>query len=114
MAETGGEVLTVTENGYGKRTKMEDHRLTGRGGQGIVAIKTNERNGKIVAALQVTPQDEVMLITDRANLVRTTVKGIRRTGRASLGVRLIRLDPTEKLVAMQRIVDDPISDNDLS
>jgi DNA gyrase subunit A len=107
MAEVGGEVLTVTANGYGKRTPIEEHRLTGRGGQGIVAIKTNERNGKIVAALPVIAKDEVMLITNRANLVRTQVKGIRRTGRASQGVRLIRLEADEHLVAMQRIADEP-------
>jgi DNA gyrase subunit A len=97
--------LTVTENGYGKRTPIEEHRVTGRGGQGIIAIKESDRNGKMVAALQVTPQDEVMLITNRANLVRTNVEGIRRTSRASQGVRLIRLEDQESLVAMQRIAE---------
>jgi DNA gyrase subunit A len=109
IAEQGGEILTVTENGYGKRTPIEEHRLTGRGGQGVVAIKTSERNGKLVTALQMRAQDEVLLITDRANLVRTTVKGIRQSGRASQGVRLIRLESGERLVAMQRIVDEDVS-----
>lgn len=105
IAQASGEILTVTENGYGKRTPIEDHRLTGRGGQGIIAIKSSERNGKIVAALQVTTEDEVMLITDRANLVRIEVTGIRRTSRDSQGVRLIRLEESEKLAAMQRIAE---------
>jgi DNA gyrase subunit A len=105
IAQPGGEILTVTENGYGKRTPIEEHRVTGRGGQGIIAIKESDRNGKMVAALQVTPQDEVMLITNRANLVRTNVEGIRRTSRASQGVRLIRLEDQESLVAMQRIAE---------
>src|SRR6185312_9134954 len=90
IAQPGGEILTATENGYGKRTPIGEHRITGRGGQGVVAIKTGARNGKVVAALQVVPEDEVMLITNKANLVRTQVEGIRRVGRDSQGVRLVR------------------------
>ncbi len=105
IAQSSGEILTVTENGYGKRTPIEEHRLTGRSGQGVTAIKTSIRNGRIVAALQVTEQDEVMLITNRANLIRTEIVGIRRTSRVSQGVRLIRLEDAERLVAIQCIAE---------
>lgn len=108
IATTEGEILTVTEHGYGKRTPIQEHRLTGRGGQGIVAIKTSERNGKVVAALQVIDSEEIMMITNRANLIRINVHSIRSSGRAAQGVRLIRLDKGEKLVAIQ-----PIKENTL-
>lgn len=103
IAKSEGEILTATENGFGKRTPITDHRLTGRGGQGVVAIKTSERNGKVVGAAQVVNNDEVMLITDKGTLVRTRVEEIRSAGRNSQGVRLIRLSETEKLVSLQRI-----------
>lgn len=103
IAKPEGAILTATENGYGKRTPIEDHRLTGRGGQGVVAIQTSERNGKVVGAVQVFPNDEVMLISDRGTLVRTRVDEIRLAGRNSQGVRLIRLSENEKLVGLQRI-----------
>lgn len=105
IAQTAGEILTATENGYGKQTPIQEHRLTGRGGQGVVAIKTSTRNGKVVAALQVVAQDELMLITNKAKLVRTQVLGIPKVGRSSQGVRLIRLTKGESLVALQRIAE---------
>lgn len=105
LAKPGGAILAASENGYGKRTAIEEHRLTGRGGQGVVAIKTSERNGKVVGALQVFPGDEVMLISDRGTLVRTRVDEIRLAGRNSQGVRLIRLSENEKLVGLQRVAD---------
>lgn len=103
IAKPHGEILTATENGYGKRTPIEEHRITGRGGQGVVAIKTSERNGRVVGAVQVLPSDEVMLISDRGTLVRTRVDEIRSAGRNSQGVRLIRLNEGEKLVGLQRV-----------
>jgi DNA gyrase subunit A len=103
IAQTGGEILTATENGYGKRTAIDEHRITGRGGQGVVAIKTSERNGRVIGATQVFPGDEVMLMSDRSTLVRTCVDEIRSAGRNSQGVRLIRLNEGEKLVGLQRI-----------
>lgn len=106
MAKPEGEILTATENGFGKRTPIDDHRLTGRGGQGVVAIKTNERNGKVIGAIQVIDSDEVMLITDKGTLVRTRVTEIRSAGRNSLGVRLIRLSEGEKLGGLQRIEEE--------
>lgn len=107
LAQPEGAILTATENGFGKRTPIEDHRLTGRGGQGVVAIQTSERNGKVVGATQVFPGDEVMLISDRGVLVRTRVDEIRLAGRNSQGVRLIRLNDGEKLVGLQRIEEVP-------
>jgi DNA gyrase subunit A len=103
IAKSSGEILTAVENGYGKRTPIEEHRLTGRGGQGVVAIKTSERNGKVIGALQVSSGDEVMLISDRGTLVRFGVDEVRIAGRASQGVRLIRLGENEKLVSLQKV-----------
>lgn len=103
IAQREGEILTATENGFGKRTPIDEYRLTGRGGQGVVAIKTSERNGKVVGAAQVVDTDEVMLITDKGTLVRTRVEEIRSAGRNSQGVRLIRLNESEKLSSLQRI-----------
>lgn len=103
IADAQGEILTTTENGYGKRTPIDEHRITGRGGQGVVAIKTSERNGRVVGAAQVFSGDEVMLISDRGTLVRTRVDEIANVGRNSQGVRLIRLNEGEKLVGLQRI-----------
>ena len=105
LAKQEGAILTTTENGYGKRTEIEEHRLTGRGGQGVVAIKTSERNGRVVGAVQVFPGDEIMLISDRGTLVRTRVDEIRLAGRNSQGVRLIRLGEDEKLVGLQCVED---------
>lgn len=103
IAKPEGQILTATRCGYGKRTPIDDHRLTGRGGSGVVALKTTERNGPVVAAVQVFPNDEVMLITNKATLVRTRVDEIRSAGRRSKGVRLIRLNAGETLVSLERI-----------
>jgi DNA gyrase subunit A len=109
IAKPGGAILTATENGYGKQTPIEEHRLTGRGGQGVVAIQTTERNGRVIGAIQAFPGDEVMLISDRGTLVRTRVDEIRLAGRNSQGVRLIRLGENEKLVSLER-VEEIVSD----
>ncbi|MES2141884.1 MAG: DNA gyrase subunit A [Pseudomonadota bacterium] len=106
IAKPDGQILTATHHGYGKRTPIDDHRLTGRGGSGVVALKTTERNGNVVAAVQVFPQDEVMLITNKATLVRTRVEEIRSAGRHSQGVRLIRLNEGETLVGLERIEEE--------
>jgi DNA gyrase subunit A len=103
IAKPDGAILTATENGFGKRTMIEEHRLTGRGGQGVVAINTSERNGKVVGAAQVFPGDEVMLISDRGTLVRIPIDEIRIAGRNSQGVRLIRLNEGEQLVSLEKI-----------
>ncbi|MEJ2516108.1 MAG: DNA gyrase subunit A [Gammaproteobacteria bacterium] len=98
-----GDILTATERGYGKRTALEEYPLRGRGGQGVIAIQTSERNGPLVGAQQVLPHDEVMLITGNGVLVRTPVEGISVLSRNTQGVKLIRLDDGDRLVGMERI-----------
>ncbi|WP_355661002.1 DNA gyrase subunit A [Halomonas salifodinae] len=104
----GGQIfiLTASENGYGKRTRLEEFPLRGRGGQGVIAMQTSERNGALVAAMQVYSADEMMLITDRGTLVRTRVEEVSTTSRNTQGVMLIRLGEGEKLVKTVR-VDEP-------
>ena len=99
----GGTILTATELGYGKRTEIEEYRITGRGGQGVISIQVNERNGKVVRAVQVVDTDEAMLITDQGTLVRFKVSELSIIGRNTQGVRLINVAPGEHVVGMQRI-----------
>jgi DNA gyrase subunit A len=99
-------VLTATENGYGKRTSIVEYTRHGRGTKGMIAIQQSERNGKVVAATLVRPNDEIMLITDKGVLVRTRVSEIRELGRATQGVTLIALDEGAKLIGLQRIVEN--------
>ncbi|HET7524689.1 MAG TPA: DNA gyrase C-terminal beta-propeller domain-containing protein, partial [Burkholderiaceae bacterium] len=99
-------VLTATENGYGKRTPIAEYTRHGRGTKGMIAIQQSERNGRVVAATLVSPDDEIMLITDRGVLVRTRVAEIRELGRATQGVTLIALDDGAKLSGLQRIVEN--------
>ncbi|MCW7536499.1 DNA gyrase subunit A [Aquabacterium sp. A7-Y] len=99
-------VLTATENGYGKRTSIVEYTRHGRGTKGMIAIQQSERNGKVVAATLVRPEDEIMLITDKGVLVRTRVSEIRELGRATQGVTLIALDDGSKLSGLQRIVEN--------
>lgn len=111
-----GDVLTVTENGYGKRTEVEKFRHQGRGGSGTIAMQTSERNGQVVGALLVNDTDELMIITDGGTLVRTRVAEISVVGRNAQGVRVIRLDEGEKVVGVDRIAglenenDDEVED----
>jgi len=98
-------VLTATENGFGKRTPIEEYTRHGRGTKGMIAIQQSGRNGKVVAATLVHTDDEIMLITDTGVLVRTRVSEIREMGRATQGVTLIGLDEGSKLIGMQRIAD---------
>jgi DNA gyrase subunit A len=99
----GLKVLTGCVNGYGKRTPLEDYPVKGRGTRGVINIDANERNGDVVGMKLVTDVDEVMLITERGILIRTGVQEIRETGRNAAGVRLIKLDEGDKLVAMAKV-----------
>ena len=99
-------VLTATENGYGKRTSIVEYTRHGRGTKGMIAIQQSGRNGKVVAATLVRPDDEIMLITDKGVLVRTRVSEIREMGRATQGVTLISLDDGTQLSGLQRIVEN--------
>ncbi len=105
VVSPGGTILTATELGYGKRTDIEEYRITGRGGQGVISIQVNERNGKVVRAVQVTDTDEAMLITDQGTLVRFKVSELSIIGRNTQGVRLINVAAGEHVVGMQRIED---------
>jgi DNA gyrase subunit A len=102
----GATVLTVTERGYGKRTPLDDYRLQRRGGQGVITIRTSDRNGEVVGVAQVVDDDEVMLITDGGKVLRSPVSGISTMGRATQGVRVMNLSAAEKLVSMARLADD--------
>ncbi len=106
IAQLKGCVLTATEKGYGQRTDLEDYRETGRGGQGVIAIRVTSRNGKVVAATQVFEQDEVLLISNQGTLVRTRVEEISVIGRNTQGVRLIQLAEGETLVGLEAISAD--------
>ncbi|MCB1756237.1 MAG: DNA gyrase subunit A, partial [Gammaproteobacteria bacterium] len=99
-----GDILTATVNGYGKRTRAEDYPRKGRGGRGVIDIKTTERNGQVVGATLIRDEDEIMLISNGGTLVRISVSEISTLGRNTQGVRLIRLDESEKLVEVERIV----------
>ncbi len=96
-------ILTACVNGYGKRTPVEEYRLQGRGGSGVINIDASERNGEVVGMRAVTDTDELMLITEKGILIRTRVEEIRETGRNAQGVRLIKLDEGDRLVAMAKI-----------
>ncbi|MEO8507897.1 MAG: DNA gyrase subunit A [Betaproteobacteria bacterium] len=98
-------VLTATENGYGKRTPIVEYTRHGRGTKGMIAIQQSERNGQVVAAALVLPDDEVMLISTGGVLIRTPVKAIREMSRSTQGVTLINLDKGEKLAGLERVVE---------
>jgi DNA gyrase subunit A len=106
-----GSVLTATENGFGKRTPIAEYTRHGRGTKGMIAIQTSERNGKVVAASLVSPEDQIMLITTGGVLVRTRVSEIREMGRATQGVTLISVDEGTRLSGLQRIAESDSDDD---
>ncbi|HEC18462.1 MAG TPA: DNA gyrase subunit A [Gammaproteobacteria bacterium] len=107
-----GCVLTATENGYGKRTAVDQYPSHGRGGQGVISIQAGERNGAVVGAVLVSDDDEIMLITNGGTLVRTRVAEISVLGRNTQGVRLIKLSNGEKLVGIERVAETEGDDGD--
>lgn len=108
-----GPILTITENGFGKRTALEEYPAKSRATKGVVSIKISERNGKVVGAVQVEEQDEIMLITDNGTLVRTRVNEVSVIGRNTQGVRIIRTSETELVVALQRIDEIQSEESDI-
>jgi DNA gyrase subunit A len=108
----GATILTITENGYGKRTPLEEYRLQKRGGTGIITIKVTSRNGPVLGIAQVVDDDEVMLITDTGRVLRCRVKGISTMGRATQGVKVMDLSGEERLASMARMAeaDDAAAD----
>lgn len=109
-----GKVLTVSENGYGKRTIVTEYPTKGRGGQGVIAMQASERNGRVVGAVQVFDGDEIMLISDQGTLVRTRVDEVSISGRNTQGVRVIKVKEGEHLRGVERIeeTDDDKDDSD--
>lgn len=107
------QILTASERGYGKRTQLDEYPRRGRGGQGVIAMVTNERNGALVGAVQVVDGDEIMLISDQGTLVRTRVSEVSKLSRNTQGVTLIKLATDEKLVGLERVLepeDDGLAD----
>ncbi len=107
-----GAILTATANGYGKRTALSEYPTRSRGTQGVISIKVDERNGKVVGAIQVTEQNEIMLITNAGTLVRTRVAEVSIIGRNTGGVRLIRTMEGEEVVSLERIAEPAGDEND--
>jgi DNA gyrase subunit A len=111
LAKPGATLLTITENGYGKRTAIEEYRLTHRGGKGVIDIKTGDRNGNVVATLQVSDADELILITNRGTLIRTRATDVSVIGRNTQGVRLMGLQQEgEKVVGATRAPEEREAD----
>jgi len=110
IAEEGASLLTVCEKGYGKRTSFDDYRPQGRGGLGLINIKTSERNGRVVALKAVKEDDELMMITANGIIIRTGLDDVREISRNTQGVRLIRISAGDKLVAAAKIVAEDEGD----
>jgi DNA gyrase subunit A len=101
-----GTLLTVVENGYGKRTELEEYRVQSRGGIGIINIQTSERNGRVAGIAYVNPGDEVMFITQQGKILRTRTDDIRMIGRATQGVRLIEIEEGDRVVSVARLAEE--------
>ena len=112
IPEAGAQILTASERGYGKRTPLDDYPRRGRGGQGVIAMVINERNGKLVGAIQVQDGEEIMLISDQGTLVRTRVDEVSSLSRNTQGVTLIKLASDETLVGLERVQEPSDSGED--
>ncbi len=112
--ESEETLLTVSENGYGKRTALEEYRIQKRGGMGLITIKVNERNGQVVNLRPVAEEDHLMLITSGGKIIRMAVDSISVLGRNTMGVRLIRLTEGEKVVGVERLADSDSADIDVA
>ncbi|MGP3791312.1 DNA gyrase subunit A [Pseudomonas sp. B392_1p] len=112
IPEPQAQILTASERGYGKRTPIEEYPQRGRGGQGVIAMVSNERNGKLVGAIQVLDGEEIMLISDQGTLVRTRVDEVSSQSRNTQGVTLIKLASDEVLVGLERVQEPTVVDSD--
>ena len=110
-ARKGSLILSVTENGYGKRTPADEYRLTNRGGKGVINVKTTERNGKVSTIAQVSEDSQVMLISQYGKIIRMDSKTIRESGRSAQGVRLLNLEPGDRVAAAVVIPPDEAPGN---
>uniref|UniRef100_UPI00260A1472 DNA gyrase C-terminal beta-propeller domain-containing protein n=1 Tax=Geobacter sp. TaxID=46610 RepID=UPI00260A1472 len=104
-AFTGSTIFTVTENGFGKRTELDEYRVQSRGGNGIITIKTTERNGCVVDIMQVTDENDLMLITDQGKILRIPVAQFSVIGRNTQGVRLMTAEQNERIVAVAKLAE---------
>jgi len=101
----GKTLMTITENGYGKRTSIDEYPVRNRGGKGVITIKTTDRNGVVVAILLVTDEDDVMLVTSRGKIIRIPVGDVSVIGRNTQGVRLIAMEPGERVAGAARLAE---------
>jgi len=106
LAEREEFILTVTENGFGKRSSAYEYRITGRGGKGIANIEMTDRNGPVIAAFPVEPTDQIMLVTDAGKLIRCPIDDVRVAGRKTQGVTIFRVDSDERVVSVARLSED--------
>ncbi len=106
-------LLTVTQKGFAKRTKLSQYRLQGRGGKGIINIKTGERNGNVVGSVQVSDSHKIMMITDTGRIIKTRVHEVRETGRSALGVTVMRVGDKENIVGVTRVLEEDNDDVEL-
>jgi DNA gyrase subunit A len=102
-------MLTISEKGYGKRTPLAEYRITSRGGKGVISLKTTDRNGPVVATLQVSEESDVMIITEFGKIIRVHASEIREAGRSTQGVRLLRLEEQDKIAAAA-VIEEESSD----
>ena len=105
LVEPGATLLAVSENGYGKRTEMDEYRLTRRGGKGIITMKTTDKTGRVIGVRMVTDDDQIMLITSGGKVIRLRVNEIRVIGRNTQGVRLIGLEEGERVASVARLAE---------
>lgn len=105
VVSLGSSILTVSEKGYGKRTEENEYRVQGRGGSGVITMKTNDKTGPVVGTLQVTDNDDVMLITNFGKVIRMHVRGISTMGRNTQGVRLIQVEEGESVVSVAKLAE---------
>jgi DNA gyrase subunit A len=103
VVEGDGDILTASEKGFGKRTAHTEYPRKGRGTQGVIALQTSDRNGKLVGAIQLTERHEILLISDQGTLVRTRASEVSQVGRNTQGVTLMRVGEDEKLIAVERL-----------
>jgi DNA gyrase subunit A len=103
VVQEGAQILTVTERGYGKRTPLEEYRLQGRAGKGIIDIKTGGRNGQVLGMLQVREGDDLLIITTKGKIIRIHANEVSSQGRNTMGVRIIDLDADDKVGSTARV-----------
>ena len=107
--EPAFEILTVTDQGYGKRTPVSEYRLQGRGGKGIITLKTAEKNGEVMGARQVLPKDDLMIVSNKGQMIRIRVGDVSEQGRATQGVRLMNVATGEKVVSLEYLAESNVA-----